>query len=72
MFRLSQLCGLRLHRPKGDIVINGSLAVARCAHCSNEIIRRDGGWWKTVPAGLRIVWRAPDADEMTWPTQVLP
>jgi len=72
MIRLSHLCGFRPHRPVGGVAANGTLQVGRCGRCRAEIIRRDGGWWKTVPAGMRIVWREPDGDEMTWPTQVLP
>jgi hypothetical protein len=46
--------------------------VSRCSRCGTQIIReRRQLLWQTVPRGKRIVWRAPDAHEMTWPTQLL-
>jgi hypothetical protein len=50
---------------------NDALAVGTCARCGQEIIQRDEGPWQTVPSGMRIVWRKPDAHEMTWPIQVV-
>lgn len=66
------MCGFRRHRPGDRTTVNGSLAVSRCARCGQEIISRNGYGWRTVPPGKRIVWREPDAHEMTWPIQILP
>ncbi|MET1755783.1 hypothetical protein ABVV53_09985 [Novosphingobium sp. RD2P27] len=72
MFRFAQLCGFRLHRPVGSVFADKSLTAATCDRYGREIIQQDEGFWRTVPASMPVVWRKPDAHEMTLRTLVLP
>lgn len=64
------LCLIGVHAPGEDAIVNGKIGFAHCRRCNAQIVRRGIGLWRTVPKNMRIVWREPDAGEMTWPTQL--
>ncbi len=65
----SHICGVALHQPEGEPIINGDVAFGQCRRCGKEIIRKQSRFWGTVPQGMRIVWRVPEGNELTWPIQ---
>ena len=64
-------CGLGWHKPGGQIVTNGGLSFSTCKKCGRDIIRKNAANWRAVPADMRVVWRAAEVDEMTFPVQRL-
>jgi hypothetical protein len=50
--------GLHGQSARRHSVRNGAIEFAECPHCATPFVRHEGGRWRTVPTGFRVVWRA--------------
>lgn len=60
------LCRIGVHHPRPGEVWNNGHYFGSCEDCGCDLVRNNASGWRTVPRGMRVVWRTRTDDDIDW------